>query len=150
MSNFCEPMDWSMSGYPVLCYLPAFAQYISTESVMLCTHLNLRHPFFCLQPFPVSVFSKDSAHRHARVCVHIHTHMHAHTQWWRITITTPSDTHTPNLLYPVLCWWSFRLLPCLDCCKQCCSEHCGMNFNQSLIICFPFCLCEFDCSRNLI
>ena len=27
--------------------------------------------------------------------------------------------------YPFLCWWTFRLLPCLGYCKQCCSEHWG-------------------------
>ena len=36
--------------------------------------------------------------------------------------------HTPHL-YPFICWWTFRLLPCLDYCKQCCSEHWGcMHF----------------------
>ena len=36
-------------------------------------------------------------------------------------------THTPppHLLYPLLCWWTSRLLPWLDYCKQCCSEHWG-------------------------
>ena len=33
--------------------------------------------------------------------------------------------HTPHLLYPFLCQWTGRLLPCLGCCKQCCSEHWG-------------------------
>ena len=28
-------------------------------------------------------------------------------------------------LYPFLCRWTFRLLPCLGYCKQCCSEHQG-------------------------
>ena len=31
--------------------------------------------------------------------------------------------HVPHLLYPFLCWWTFRLLPHLGHCKQCCSEH---------------------------
>ena len=26
-------------------------------------------------------------------------------------------------LYPFLCQWTFRLLPCLGNCKQCCNEH---------------------------
>ena len=29
------------------------------------------------------------------------------------------------LLYPFLCWWSLRLLPCLGYCKYCCNEHWG-------------------------
>ena len=33
--------------------------------------------------------------------------------------------HVPHLLYPFLCWWIFRLLPCLGYCKQCCNEHWG-------------------------
>ena len=30
-----------------------------------------------------------------------------------------------HLLYPFLCWWTLRLLPCLGYCKQCCYEHWG-------------------------
>ena len=26
----------------------------------------------------------------------------------------------PHLFYPFLCWWTFRVLPCLGYCKQCC------------------------------
>ena len=32
----------------------------------------------------------------------------------------------PYVHYPVLCWWTFRLFPCLNCkqyCKECCNEH---------------------------
>ena len=29
----------------------------------------------------------------------------------------------PRLLYPFICRWTFRLLPCLGYCKQCCNEH---------------------------
>ena len=31
----------------------------------------------------------------------------------------------PHLLYPFICRWTFRLLPCLGYCKQHCSEHWG-------------------------
>ena len=30
-----------------------------------------------------------------------------------------------TILYPFLCWWTFRLLSYLGSCKQCCSEHWG-------------------------
>ena len=30
-----------------------------------------------------------------------------------------------SLLYPFICQWTFRLLPGLDYCKLCCSEHSG-------------------------
>ena len=30
-----------------------------------------------------------------------------------------------TILYPVLCLWTFRMLPCLDYCKQCYNEHWG-------------------------
>ena len=33
--------------------------------------------------------------------------------------------YVPHILYPFLCWWAFRLLPCLGCCKQCCNELWG-------------------------
>ena len=35
----------------------------------------------------------------------------------------PPGKAAPHLLYPLLRWWTFRLLPCLGCNKQCCSEH---------------------------
>ena len=28
--------------------------------------------------------------------------------------------YVPRLLYPFLCWWTFRLLPCSGYCKWCC------------------------------
>ena len=31
----------------------------------------------------------------------------------------------PHLLYLFLCQWTFKLLPCLCYCKQCCNEHWG-------------------------
>ena len=33
--------------------------------------------------------------------------------------------YMPHLPYPVLCWWTFRLSPCLGYCKHRCSEHWG-------------------------
>ena len=30
-----------------------------------------------------------------------------------------------HLLYLFLCWWTFKLLPCLGYCIQCCNEHLG-------------------------
>ena len=30
--------------------------------------------------------------------------------------------YVPHLLYPFLCWWTSRLLPSPDYCKQCCHE----------------------------
>ena len=33
--------------------------------------------------------------------------------------------HVPHLLYPFICRWTLRLLPCPGYCKQCCNEHCG-------------------------
>ena len=34
-------------------------------------------------------------------------------------------TYIPRLLYPLLCQWTSRLLPCPGYCKWCCNEHCG-------------------------
>ena len=42
-----------MPGFPVLHYLPEFAQFMFIESVILSKHLILYHPLlFCLQSFP--------------------------------------------------------------------------------------------------
>ena len=42
-------------------------------------------------------------------CVYTHTHTHTHT-------------HTLHLLYPFIHWWTLKLLSCLSCCEQHCSE----------------------------
>ena len=40
----------------------------------------------------------------------------------------------PYLLYPFLCQWTFRLLPCLGYSKQCCNERWGAYIlNQSFL-----------------
>ena len=31
--------------------------------------------------------------------------------------------YVPKLFYSFLCWWIFRLLPCLGYCKQCCTVN---------------------------
>ena len=40
-------------------------------------------------------------------------------------------------LHSCLCWWTLRLFPCLDSCKQCCSEHgcsCSLSDHVFLLI----------------
>ena len=37
----------------------------------------------------------------------------------------PLNVYRPHLLYPFTCRWTFKLLPCLDCCKWCCYEYQG-------------------------
>ena len=34
--------------------------------------------------------------------------------------------YAPHLLYLFLCWWTFRLFPCLGYCKQSCNEYWGV------------------------
>ena len=33
--------------------------------------------------------------------------------------------YAPHLLWSFICWWTFRLFPCLGYCTQCCYEHTG-------------------------
>ena len=42
-------------------------------------------------------------------------------------------------LYPFLCWWTFRLLPCHGCHKWCCTEHWGACIfsNYGFLKCMP-------------
>ena len=39
--------------------------------------------------------------------------------------------YSSRLLYPFIYWWTFRLLPYLGYCKECCSEH---RVNKSFLI----------------
>ena len=59
----CDPMDCSMSDFPVLHYLLEFAQIHVIESVMPSNHLILCHPLLLLPSiFPsIRVFSNELA-----------------------------------------------------------------------------------------
>ena len=50
--TFCDPMDCSMSSFPVLHHLPELAQPMSIELVMPSNHLILCKPLL----FPPSIF----------------------------------------------------------------------------------------------
>ena len=39
--------------------------------------------------------------------------------------------YIPLLSYPLICWWSSRLLPCSGYCKQCYDEHWGTHVSFS-------------------
>ena len=59
----CDFMDCNTQGFPVLRYLPEFAQLMSIESVVPSNHLILCHPLLLLPSiFPsISVFSNESS-----------------------------------------------------------------------------------------
>ena len=61
--TLCDPMNCSMPGFPVLHYLPEFAQLMSIESVRPSNHLILCCPLLLLPSiFPsIRVFSSESA-----------------------------------------------------------------------------------------
>ena len=58
----CNPMDWSIPGFPVLHYLPEFAQ-THVQSVMPSNHFILCHSLLLLPSiFPsISIFSNELA-----------------------------------------------------------------------------------------
>ena len=53
-------------------------------------------------------------------------------------------TYWPQLSYPLVCWWTSRLLPCPGYCKQCCSEHWGscVSFNSGFLCVYAQ---QWDC-----
>ena len=61
--TICDPMDWSMPGFPVLQHLPKFAKLMSIELVMPSNHLILCHPLLFLpSTFPsIRISSNESA-----------------------------------------------------------------------------------------
>ena len=61
--TLCDPMDYSIPGFPVLHYLPEIAQTHVIELVMPCNHLDLSHLLLLLPSiFPgIRVFSSNSA-----------------------------------------------------------------------------------------
>ena len=63
--TFCDPMDSSIPGLPVLHHLLEFAKFMSTELEMLHKHIIFCHPLLLLPSiFPsIRVFSNESALR---------------------------------------------------------------------------------------
>ena len=61
--TLCDPMVWSMPGFPVLHHLQEFTQTLSTESVISSNYIILCHPLlFVSSIFPsIRVFSNESA-----------------------------------------------------------------------------------------
>ena len=61
--TFCNPMDCSTEGFPVLQHLLELAKLLFIESVMPSNHLILCHPLLLLPSiFPsISIFSNESA-----------------------------------------------------------------------------------------
>ena len=61
--RLCDPMDCSTPGFPILHYLPEFAQTMSVESVMPSSHLILCYPLLLLPSIfsSIRVFSNESA-----------------------------------------------------------------------------------------
>ena len=57
--TLCDPMDCSTPGFPILCYLPEFVQFMNIESVIPSNHLILCRPLLLLLSiFPsIRVFS---------------------------------------------------------------------------------------------
>ena len=43
--------------------------------------------------------------------------------------------YVPHLLYPLICWWTFRWFPRLSYCEECCYEHRGARIflNQNFV-----------------
>ena len=60
----------------------------------------------------------------------MYTHTHTHTHIY---------IYAPHLLYPFICQWTFRLLPCLGYCNWCYNEHEGSweVSRRALCSCFP-------------
>ena len=61
--TFCDPMDCSTPGFPVLHHIPELVKLMSTESLMTSNHLILCHPLLLLLSiFPgIRVFSNELA-----------------------------------------------------------------------------------------
>ena len=47
------------------------------------------------------------------------------------SFNTPLCYTPPRILYPFICQQTFRLLPCLGYCKQCCCEHLGTYISSN-------------------
>ena len=55
-----------------------------------------------------------------------------------------SSIYILHLLYPFICSWTLRLIPCPGYCKQCCNEHWGscVSFNSGFLVVYAQ---QWDC-----
>ena len=54
---------------------------------------------------------------------------------WAMSLSLSYTQYISQLLYPSICWWILRLLPCLSYCKSYCYEHwnaCMFSFSSDI------------------
>ena len=83
-----------------------------SSSVWLTHSVTLSRSIHVAANGIVSFFLVAEQYSGVCVCVFIYVYIHTHIH-----------VYIPYLLYPFLCQWTFRVLPCLGYCKQCCNEH---------------------------
>ena len=72
----------------------------------------------------------------------------SHQNWFKWILFTGwvifRGVYVPQLPYPIICWWTSRLLPCPGYCKQCCDEHWGarVSFRSGFLSVYAQ---EWDC-----
>ena len=71
MSKFFSPMDWRISGFPVVHHFPEITKLMSIESVMPSNHFILCRPLLLLPSiFPrIKVFSNDQLFTSGGQCI---------------------------------------------------------------------------------
>ena len=90
-----DPMDCSMSGFPVLHHLPKFAgRLISIESMMLSNHLILYCPLLLLPSvFPsIKVFSNELA-------------LHIRPKYWSFSFSISPSNESSGLISFRIDWF---------------------------------------------
>jgi len=107
--------------------------------------LHIFYLYFCFANKSIYHFSRF--HIKGRLCICV-TYFTLYDSLWVCQRLCKWDSFIPfygwvifhhaQLLYSRLCWWTFRLLPCLDCCKQFCGERwcsCILSNHVFLLIC---------------
>ena len=123
--TLCDSMDCSTPGFPVHHQLPEFTQI---HVHWIGDAIQPSHPLSSPSPpaFSLSqhrVFSNVSVlcirwPKYSSISLEL-TQMHSFLWLSNIPVCVciHTHTHTPQLLYPFICWWISRLLPCPRYCK---------------------------------
>ena len=98
--------------------------------------------YLCLHSFPAQVHRYHFPKSHINVLISVFLFLTYFTLYNRLYIHPPHYNwlkfilfygwviyhciYALHLLYPFICWWTSRLLPCPGCCKQCCNAHPGV------------------------